>query len=101
VSLTPGASLAVDPRIHALGAPFYLDAGGPDPVQGILVAQDIGGAIRGSVRGDIFFGFGAGCRAARRGDESAGAAVCAAAPCGRGPGSVKARPSRHEAAHDG
>ena len=58
VSLTPGASLAVDPRIHALGAPFYLDAGGPDPVQGLLVAQDIGGAIRGSVRGDIFFGFG-------------------------------------------
>lgn len=58
VSLTPGASLAVDPRIHALGAPFYLDAGGPDPVQGLLVAQDIGGAIRGTVRGDIFFGFG-------------------------------------------
>jgi membrane-bound lytic murein transglycosylase A len=58
VALTPGASLAVDPRIHALGAPFYLDAGGPDPVQGLLVAQDIGGAIRGSVRGDIFFGFG-------------------------------------------
>ncbi len=59
VALTPQASLAVDPRIHALGAPFYLDAGGPDPVQGLLVAQDIGGAIRGSVRGDIFFGFGA------------------------------------------
>ena len=59
VALTPGASLAVDPRIHALGAPFYLDAGGPDPMRGLLVAQDIGGAIRGAVRGDIFFGFGA------------------------------------------
>ena len=58
VALTPGASMAVDPRIHALGAPFYLEAGGPDPVRGLLVAQDIGGAIRGSVRGDIFFGFG-------------------------------------------
>ena len=58
VALTPGASMAVDPRIHALGAPFYLDADGPDPVRGLLVAQDIGGAIRGSVRGDIFFGFG-------------------------------------------
>ena len=59
VALTPMASLAVDPRIHALGAPFYLDAGGPDPVRALLVAQDIGGAIRGAVRGDIFFGFGA------------------------------------------
>ena len=47
VALTPGASMAVDPRIHALGAPFYLEAGGPDPVRGLLVAQDIGGAIRG------------------------------------------------------
>jgi membrane-bound lytic murein transglycosylase A len=58
VALTPQGSLAVDPRIHALGAPFYLDAGGPDPVRALVVAQDIGGAIRGAVRGDIFFGFG-------------------------------------------
>jgi len=59
VNLTPLASLAVDQRIHALGAPFYLAADGPDPVHGVLVAQDTGGAIRGAVRGDIFFGFGA------------------------------------------
>lgn len=59
VALTPMASLAVDPRIHALGAPFYLDAGGSDAVRALLAAQDIGGAIRGPVRGDIFFGFGA------------------------------------------
>lgn len=58
-NLTPLASLAVDQRIHALGAPFYLAASGPDPVRGIFVAQDIGGAIRGPVRGDIYFGFGA------------------------------------------
>ena len=58
-SLTPLASLAVDPRIHALGAPMFVAADGPDPVHAVLVAQDTGGAIRGAVRGDIFFGFGA------------------------------------------
>jgi membrane-bound lytic murein transglycosylase A len=58
-NLTPLASLAVDQRIHALGAPFYVAADGPDPVHGVLVAQDTGGAIRGPVRGDVFFGFGA------------------------------------------
>lgn len=58
VALTPLASLAVDQRIHALGAPLYVAAEGPDPVHTLVVAQDIGGAIRGAVRGDIFFGFG-------------------------------------------
>jgi membrane-bound lytic murein transglycosylase A len=57
-NLTPLASLAVDPRIHALGAPMFVAADGPDPVHGMLVAQDTGGAIRGAARGDIFFGFG-------------------------------------------
>jgi len=57
-NLTPLASLAVDARIHALGAPVYVAAEGPDPLTGLLVAQDTGGAIRGAVRGDIFFGFG-------------------------------------------
>jgi len=58
-NLTPLASLAVDSRIHALGAPFYVAADGPDPVHDVMVAQDIGGAIRGPARGDMFFGFGA------------------------------------------
>jgi membrane-bound lytic murein transglycosylase A len=58
VALTPLASLAVDQRTHALGAPLYVAAQGSDPVHGLVVAQDIGGAIRGAVRGDIFFGFG-------------------------------------------
>jgi len=57
-ALTPLASLAVDPRLNALGAPFFVAADGPDPVHAILIAQDVGGAIRGPVRGDIFFGFG-------------------------------------------
>jgi membrane-bound lytic murein transglycosylase A len=58
-NLTPLASLAVDPRLHALGAPFYVAADGDDPVRSVMIAQDTGGAIRGAVRGDMFFGFGA------------------------------------------
>jgi membrane-bound lytic murein transglycosylase A len=56
--LTPLGSLAVDRRLNPLGAPFYVAAGGPDPVHALLIAEDTGGAIRGPVRGDIFFGFG-------------------------------------------
>jgi len=57
-ALTPLASIAVDARLHALGAPFYVAADGPDPVRGLLIAQDTGGAIWGGPRADIFFGFG-------------------------------------------
>ena len=54
-ALTPGASLAIDPRLNALGAPYYVEAA---PVRGLLIGEDTGGAIRGAVRGDVFFGFG-------------------------------------------
>jgi membrane-bound lytic murein transglycosylase A len=57
-NLTPLASVAIDQRVHALGAPMFVSADGPDPVHGVMVAQDTGGAIRGAARGDIFFGFG-------------------------------------------
>ncbi len=55
VALTPQGSMAIDLRKNALGAPYYVAA---DPVHALLIAQDTGGAIRGQVRGDIFFGFG-------------------------------------------
>jgi peptidoglycan lytic transglycosylase A len=60
VALTPGASIAVDPKFHALGAPIFIAAQLPDghALQNLFVAQDTGGAIRGSARADIFFGFG-------------------------------------------
>jgi membrane-bound lytic murein transglycosylase A len=57
-ALTPLASIAVDARLHALGAPFYVAVDGSDPLHGLLIAQDTGGAIRGGPRADIFFGFG-------------------------------------------
>ncbi|MBV9330546.1 MAG: MltA domain-containing protein, partial [Alphaproteobacteria bacterium] len=63
--LTPQASLAVDPRYHPLGAPFYVDTVIPDAAtpsehdwHRLLIAQDIGGAIRGPARADLFFGYG-------------------------------------------
>ena len=58
-NLTPGASLAIDAKMNALGAPFFVAASGADPVHALVIGQDTGGAIKGAVRGDIFFGFGA------------------------------------------
>ena len=66
VALTTERSLAVD-RLHLpLGVPVWLDAMTPaaDPEaaderrQWLLVAQDTGGAIRGAVRGDVYWGSG-------------------------------------------
>jgi membrane-bound lytic murein transglycosylase A len=62
VPLTAGRSLAVDPRTTPLGAPVFVTTAAPDGVGNIdrlMFAQDTGGAIRGSVRGDFFWGFGA------------------------------------------
>jgi membrane-bound lytic murein transglycosylase A len=63
VVLTPGRSLAVDRAFLAMSLPIWLDAEDPlDPaarLQRLMVAQDTGGAIRGPVRGDVFWGHGA------------------------------------------
>ncbi|NWG91346.1 MAG: MltA domain-containing protein [Parvularculaceae bacterium] len=63
VQLTPGRSLAVDPRFTPFGAPVWIDIpgdekSGNDPVRRLLIAQDAGGAIKGPIRGDIFVGSG-------------------------------------------
>jgi membrane-bound lytic murein transglycosylase A len=63
VALTPGRSLAVDRAFLPMGVPIWLDAEDPlDPGQRLrrtMMAQDTGGAIRGVVRGDVFWGAGA------------------------------------------
>jgi membrane-bound lytic murein transglycosylase A len=62
VPLTPGRSLAVDAAFHALGTPIFVAA--PDlavegaPFRRLMIAQDVGSAIKGPQRGDIFFGTG-------------------------------------------
>ncbi|MDB5407183.1 MAG: murein transglycosylase [Rhodospirillales bacterium] len=67
VVLTPGRSLAVDRSFLALGVPLWLDAADPAEARGrlrrLVIAQDTGGAIRGPVRGDVFWGYGAAAAA--------------------------------------
>ena len=61
VPLTAGRSVAVDPRNLPLGAPLFLattEPGSETPLQRLVMAQDTGGAIRGVVRADLFFGLG-------------------------------------------
>ena len=62
VALTPRRSVAVDPAFIPLGAPVFLattQAGSATPMQRLMMAQDTGGAIKGAVRADFFYGFGA------------------------------------------
>jgi len=57
VALTPRRSLAVDTSFISLGTPLWLDVEEP-ALQRLVVAQDTGGAIKGAVRGDLFWGAG-------------------------------------------
>lgn len=61
VPLTAGRSLAVDPRAIPLGAPVFLSTTWPNsslPLRRLMFAQDTGGAIKGAVRADYFWGSG-------------------------------------------
>lgn len=61
VPLTPGYSVAVDPQFVPLGAPVFIATLHPStgaPLQRLVLAQDTGGAIRGPIRFDLFWGFG-------------------------------------------
>jgi membrane-bound lytic murein transglycosylase A len=69
VPLTAGRSLAVDLRHIPMGTPVWLETTvpwpeGEAPFRHLMIAQDTGGAIRGIVRGDVFFGAGARAEAA-------------------------------------
>ena len=62
LALTPERSLAVDPRFVPLGAPIWLATTRPNSEQTLtrlMLAQDTGGAIRGVVRADFYWGSGA------------------------------------------
>ncbi len=61
VPLTPGRSVAVDRRYTPLGAPVFLATTWPNtdrPLHRLMMAQDTGGAIKGPVRADFFWGMG-------------------------------------------
>ena len=67
VALSPGRSLAVDTAYHRLGLPVFVTAADlvteGQPFRRLMIAQDVGSAIRGPERGDIFWGTGEGAGA--------------------------------------
>ncbi len=63
VELTPQHSLAVDRGLYPYGMPVWIDVENPvsedqPNLQRMMVAQDTGGAIKGAIRGDVFWGYG-------------------------------------------
>lgn len=60
--LTAGYSIAVDPAFAPLGGLAYLDVAHPDaaapPIRRLVASEDVGGAIKGAMRGDLFWGSG-------------------------------------------
>ncbi len=66
VVLTAERSMAVDGALLPLGAPVWIDTTWPagtgqagQSLRRLMIAQDVGGAIKGAVRGDLFWGTGA------------------------------------------
>ncbi|MGQ4002987.1 murein transglycosylase A [Francisellaceae bacterium CB299] len=65
VELTPGYSMAIDNDFYPYGVPMWLETDyfehnnkTTEPLDRLMIAQDTGGAIRGAIRGDIFWGHG-------------------------------------------
>lgn len=61
VPITAERSVAIDPKHIPLGAPIFLSTTAPNskkPLKRLMVAQDTGGAIKGGVRADFFWGAG-------------------------------------------
>ncbi len=65
VNLTPQCSLAIDRKYWAFGTPFWLETttppeaeDGSKPFRHLMIGQDTGTAIRGSLRGDVYWGWG-------------------------------------------
>ena len=64
VIVTPQASLAIDHGLYPYGLPIWVNAnmdglGNMKNFSQLMVGQDTGGAIKGAVRGDVFWGHGA------------------------------------------
>jgi len=57
-SITALRTIAIDPAFVPLGAPVWLEKGGPLQMRRLMIAQDTGSAIIGAQRADIFYGSG-------------------------------------------
>lgn len=74
VPVTPEATVAADPKYVPLGAPVLLSLDRAEP-NGIWIAQDTGGAIKGANRFDSFWGAGSNARAIAGGMSARGSAL--------------------------
>ncbi len=72
--VTPRATVATDPKFVPLGAPIFLSMDRAEP-NGLWIAQDTGGAIKGANRVDTFWGAGADARAIAGGMAARGTAL--------------------------
>ena len=72
--VTPSTSVAADIKFVPLGAPVFLSMDRTDAT-GLWVAQDTGGAIKGSNRFDTFWGAGADAKATAGGMSARGTAI--------------------------
>lgn len=57
-SITTMRTVAVDPEFTPLGAPVWIEKGGVEPLNRLMIAQDTGSAIKGAQRADVFYGTG-------------------------------------------
>lgn len=74
VPVTAEATVAADPRYVPLGAPVLLSLDRAEP-NGIWIAQDTGGAIKGANRFDSFWGAGTRAREIAGGMSARGSAL--------------------------
>ena len=74
VPVTPQSSVAADPKFVPLGAPVVIASDRPE-VNGLWVAQDVGGAIKGANRFDSFWGTGDQAQAVAGGMSARGQAL--------------------------
>lgn len=61
VPILGARAVAIDPKYVPLGAPVFLSTTEPNsakPLKRLMMAQDTGGAIKGGVRADFFWGAG-------------------------------------------
>ncbi|MBQ4471684.1 MAG: MltA domain-containing protein [Alphaproteobacteria bacterium] len=61
VALTPARSLAVDTNYIPMHTPMWLETTNPNggTIRQLMMAQDTGAAIKGGIRADFFWGYGA------------------------------------------
>ena len=75
VPVTARATVAADPNFVPLGAPVFIHDADRGEVDGLWVAQDVGGAIKGPNRFDTFWGSGSEAAAIAGGMSANGQAL--------------------------